>query len=269
MIKKYADENTEILIFVITVIVLALFTAGMFLFAAIFNVDLTDAVHDVNFYLTSISGKIVLAVLIIFVLIQFKMQSLMKPSSKELLKSFAIGWFCFVIPLAIFVTGFDYSRAGSIERGNWILLLLYAGEMLLAGITEEFLCRGFIYNAIFNKHNDVKKAVFISAAIFGAAHIINLVHQTPVNTIFQIIFAFVGGVFFAAIYARCKNIWALALMHAFWNIGFGAAEILTPSETVVESGILEQVPMLIVLVFMLCMGMFLIRKKKLSPLLPQ
>ena len=75
MIKKFSDKHTIVFSFIVTLVIMATFLASMFLFASIFNVDLTIHEPTINFFITSILGKIVLAALIIFVLIKFKMQS--------------------------------------------------------------------------------------------------------------------------------------------------------------------------------------------------
>jgi membrane protease YdiL (CAAX protease family) len=262
MIKKFTDKHTIVFIFVVTLIIMAVFTASMFLFASIFNVDLTANEPSISFFITSILGKIVLAAIVVFLLIKFKLQFVMKLSSKGLLKGFLLGWFCILFPIVMFLTSFDFSKAGAIEQGKWILLLFFVVEMIFTGITEEFLCRGFIYNVIINKYNSVKQAVLVSAAIFGAVHIITLIYQPLISTLGTIVFAFIGGVLYAAIYARCQNIWPLVLLHAFWNIGISAAGILTPPETVVEISNSELILQFILMGFMFFLGMFLIRKRK-------
>ena len=275
MIKKLADKYTIVFSFVVTLVIMATFLASMFLFASIFNVDLTNVEPTTNFFTTSILGKIVFAALTIFLLIKVKMQSVMRLSSKGLLKGFALGWFPILLGVLVFLMKFDFSKIGSIEQNKWVLLLFLAGEMLLTGITEEFLCRGLLYNTVFNKYNNVKIAVLFSSAIFGVVHLICLIYQPLIVTLVTVVFAFAGGVLFAAIYARCKNIWVVVLIHAFWDIAMGAAGILTPSDTIstnVASGttaeIIAQAPSLVVAILFVCLGMFLIRKKKLELAVP-
>jgi membrane protease YdiL (CAAX protease family) len=164
---------------------------------------------------------------------------------------------------------FDFSKADSIGRDNLLLLLLLAAGMLLTGVGEEFLCRGFLYNIILNRYKSVKKAVFISSAIFGIVHLIALIYQPVIETLMLVVDAFAAGVLLAAIYVRCKNIWSCVFIHAFYNIAVSAASILTPPDNVVTEsagGIIEElaayIPVFIVSILSVCLGLFLIRKKK-------
>ena len=244
---------------------MALYLASMFLFAVIFNVDLINIEFTIKFYATSVLGKIVLTVFTIFILVAFKMQSVMKPMSKGLIKGFVLGWFFIFGGILLFFGNLDLSRIGSIEQGKWLLLLFLAIETLLAGISEEFLCRGFLYNIIFNRFKNVKKTVFISSFIFGIIHLINLIHQPIISTLVQVVYAFAFGVLFAAIYVRCKNIWVVVLLHGFWNFCVSAApQVLTPPDVIAENGIAAQIPLFVLSAFTVCLGLFLIRKKKIT-----
>ena len=243
-------------------VILALYLASILLFASIFDFDITNPEHNIGAFATSILSKIIFAGLTIFILIVFKMQSVMKLSSKGLLKGLLLGWFFILIGLLVFITGFDFSKAGYIEQNRWLLLLFVAAVTFLTGVSEEFLCRGFLYNLLFIKFKNIKKAVFISSFIFGIAHLLNLIYAPVIIVLVQVIYAFAFGVLFAAIYIRSGNIWAVVLLHGFVNFSNDAARALTPPDVVLESGILQQVPNLILAVIAICIGMFLIRKKK-------
>ena len=261
-IKEISNKYTIIFSFIVTLVILALYMASMFAFAAIFKVDISNPEHNIGFYATSILSKIVFAGLAIFILITFKIQSVMKLTQKGLLKGLLLGWFFILIGILVFIAGFDFSKAGSIERSSWLLLLFVAAVTFLTGVSEEFLCRGFLYNFIFSKFKNVKKAVFISSFIFGIAHLLNLFYAPVISVLVQVVYAFAFGVLFAALYVRSGNIWAIVLLHGFVNFCNDAARVLTPPDVIPESGILQQIPNLILALIAICIGMFLIRKKK-------
>ena len=263
MIKKIAEKHTIEFSFIVTLAVMVVFVACMFLFADIFNVDLVNIENNFNFYAVSILGKIVFCVLVILVLIVLRMQSVMGLTSKGLFKGFKLGWFFILLGIILFVADFNFSEISSIEQGKWLLLLPLAVETLLTGISEEFLCRGFLYSVMHNRYNNAKEAVFISSAIFGVIHLINLIHQPVFDTFLQVAYAFAFGVLLTAIYIRCENIWAAVLIHAFFNFCSAAGSVLTPSENIVgDSDIFSTIPIFIILLFAVCLGMFLLRAKK-------
>jgi len=263
MIKKLADKYALLFSFIITFAVIILFTASMLMFAAAFKVDLTNIKYDINFYIVSILGKIIFFAFVFFILLALKMQSVMRLSTKGLLKGFAIGWFFIVVGVLLFFSGLDFSKLNSIEPGRWPLLIFLAVETLLAGITEEFLCRGILFKVILDKYNNMVKAVFISSAVFGVVHLLNLFYQPVLSTVMQVVYAFSFGTLFAAIYVRCGNIWAVVLLHGFFNFCSGSSsQVLTPPEIIVEGGIADQMPVFVLSAFTVCLAMFLIRKKK-------
>jgi len=270
MIKNFADRRPITFSFIVTLVIMILFMASMFLFAALFNVDLKSYEATTGFFITSILAKLVFAVAIVFVLLRVEMQLVMRLSTKGLLKGFVLGWLPVALAVLVFLTSFDFSKITIIEQDRWLLLLLYSVEMLLAGLTEEFLCRGFLYNIALNKCKNVRNAVLLSSAIFGVVHLLNLVHQPLIGTLGQVVFAFGGGVLFAAIYERSDNIWVVVLIHAIWNIVLGATGILIPevSDVTVGTGgviaeVLEIMPFLVIAALFIGMGLFLIRKKRL------
>ena len=115
---KISSKYTITFAFVVTLVILALYLVSIFLLAAVFNVDITNPEHNIGSYATSILSKIIFAGLAIFILIVFKMQSVMKLSSKGLLKGLLLGWFFILIGILVFITGFDFSKAGSIEQNK-------------------------------------------------------------------------------------------------------------------------------------------------------
>ena len=272
MIENFQKKHAIVFSFVIALISLVLSIAGLLVFASIFHVDITNpdiANPDIGtkLYTASVMGKILMIAFIIITIIAAKMSSIMKPSSKGLLKGFLFGWILILLGILLFVASFDFSKLNSINQGAWLVLLIYAAETFLAGISGEFLCRGLLFHSILlAKNMNIKKAAIISSAIFGVIHLLNMIHAPVIDTLALVIFAFGFGVLFAAIYVRCKNLWAVVLLHAFFNFATGAANILTPVEAIPANGVAEaiaaQLPLIIVAILAACLGLFMVREKK-------
>ena len=262
MIKKFADKTPIVFSFVATIAILAVVSIAQFGFAALFGVDMTNPVYDVNFFTASIITKIVFSVAVMLILIALKMSDVNNPLQKGFFKGLGLGWFWLIGILLNFVLFFDFSRANTIEQSKWLLLVPIFIETLLAGVSEELMCRGVLYNVINNKYKNVHAAVLLSSAVFGVVHFVNLVNQSFVDTVLQVLFAFGGGVFFAAVYARCKTVWVGVVLHGLTNFADYAAKVLTPSKIVNEN--LITILMTVYTVALLCVGLFLIRKKKMA-----
>ncbi len=103
--------------------------------------------------------------------------------------------------------------------GEIIVFLL---TMIMVGITEEFLFRGFIAEIIFEKYgkspSGVWFSVIVSACIFGFMHMINAVSVgNTASALIQSISASVIGMAFCAIYYRTKNLWVCVFLHTIIN----------------------------------------------------
>jgi membrane protease YdiL (CAAX protease family) len=259
MIKKFADKTPIIFSFVTTIFVLVAFSIATFSFAALFGVDITNPVPDVNTFTAEILVEIIFSGLIMLILVMLKMSSVNNPFKKGFFKGLGLGWFAFLAVILIFALGFDFSKAGSIENSKWLLLIPFFFVTLLTGVFEELLCRGVLYNVINNRYK-VHAAVLLSSAVFGVAHFLNLITQPFAETAVQVLFAFGGGVLFAAVYARCKTVWAGVLLHGLINFAEHAAATLAPVENANEK--LMIIFEVIFAVAAICIGLYLIRKSK-------
>ena len=262
MIKKFADKTPIVFSFVVTIAVLVVFSVAQFGFAALFGVSMTNPVYDINFFTASIIAKVVFSIIVMLILVALKMPSVNNPLQKGFIKGLGLGWFWFVGILVNFVLFFDFSSVFAIEQSKWLLLVPVFIETLLAGVSEELMCRGILYNVINNKYKNVHAAVLLSSAIFGVVHFVNLVNQSFADTALQVLFAFGGGVFLAAVYARCKTVWAGVALHGLTNFASYTANILTPAKIVDERLIAILDP--VYTVALVCVGLFLIRKSKIA-----
>ena len=97
------------------------------------------------------------------------------------------------------------------------IFILFTLNMFMVGVNEEIIMRAFVLNNLLKQENPTYqgtlKAVFISAAIFGAMHISNIYFVPLITLIVQVINATAAGVLLAAIFVRCRNIWSTIITH--------------------------------------------------------
>lgn len=113
---------------------------------------------------------------------------------------------------------FSWSDCKFAGIGLTVLILV---TCLLIGIMEETLCRGIMFLNMVDKWGNSRrglwKAIVLAALPFGLLHFMNLtaaVKGIEVWTIvFQVIYATTFAIFAGVLYLRCKNIWALILIH--------------------------------------------------------
>lgn len=112
-----------------------------------------------------------------------------------------------VIALSGLIGGIDISQG----IGYIIACLFY---VLAIAVSEEIYFRGIICNIW--KNSGYKKAVFISAALFGSCHILQaMADPNPLRTILAMCFAFFYGIAFAQIFLLTKSILPGIIIHAF------------------------------------------------------
>lgn len=106
---------------------------------------------------------------------------------------------------------------------------------LAIAVSEEFLFRGVILNAMIrvwgNSKSCVYRAVFVCSAIFGIRHLLNLFF-TP-DAVFltcaQVVFTFMAGLYLSAVYLRTQNIWICITIHFLEDISVSIWEIFSTS----------------------------------------
>jgi len=163
--------------------------------------------------------------------------------------------------------GVDFNELGSPDMKD---VLLFTASMFMVGAAEEIVFRGLLLNNMVKKWGTSKdgviKAIAISALIFGAIHLLNVFIAPPITVIVQAVNAACAGVLFATIYLRCKNIWAVIMIHMLvdWIALFlqqcfqGTNSIIT-SEVSILQGVLV---VLVGSVTPLFFSMILLRKYK-------
>lgn len=159
-------------------------------------------------------------------------------------------------------------------------ILLFLLMMFCIGIYEETLFRGLLQNGFHEFFGEdtvghVILAVVCAGLCFGALHLTNALRPgvSLSNAAIQALSACGGGIFYGAIYFRTgKNLWYNMLIHGFHDaLAFlmqgglsGADSSAVISGSSQGSGILG-----VIIQFVLygSVGLFLLRKKKVEPLL--
>ncbi len=97
--------------------------------------------------------------------------------------------------------------------------LLYAGSMLLVGIIEELIFRGFLFRAM--EKDGESAAAAVSSITFGLGHIINLFNASSaglLDTACQVVSAVAIGYLFVTIFRRGFGLIPCIICHSFINI---------------------------------------------------
>lgn len=140
---------------------------------------------------------------------------------KNLRKSLLIIIPALIVSLNNFpIIAFFDGRAVLTEPSYRIFLFLI--ECLSVGFFEEILFRGILLIILIQSFNHHKYgtvyAIFLSSAIFGVFHIVNLWNGASVlNTILQIGYSFLVSMMWAVMFLKTKNIWLTMILHATFN----------------------------------------------------
>jgi membrane protease YdiL (CAAX protease family) len=144
----------------------------------------------------------------------------------------------------------------------WYLVLLGLVSMIGIGIREECVFRATIQNILARKYASSVKGVWltaiVSSLIFGLVHMSNIfIGAEVVPVIVQSIGCVTGGLFFAALYLRCGNIWVPVLIHALLDLAGLFGTVFSYGSTVAAisstswSSLFGEIPYVIVAVFLL------------------
>ena len=143
--------------------------------------------------------------------------------------------------------------------------------LLTAGMREELLFRGVAFNFIKatgeSSRQMVIKASVISALLFGIIHFSNYFFgQDLLSTLCQVGYATAIGIFFAAVYFRSKNLWVNMAVHFFFDFAHVNIEEVMGIKGDVFG---ESMYALVYSIITIAIGLFLMREKKLKPLLQE
>ena len=147
-------------------------------------------------------------------------------------------------------------------------MIIFTASMFMVGACEELVYRGLLLNNALKKWGNHKKgvykAVLVCSIMFGVVLLINLTVAPVLTVIVQTVNAASAGIMFSAIYIRCRNIWAVVIVHALvdWLALF--VEQCMPATGSIISGVFSIPQALLVIlvgsVVPLVFGLVLLRK---------
>ncbi len=149
------------------------------------------------------------------------------------------------------------------------LIVLFVLLNLSIGFAEEVMARGVVLNLLLRKWGNGRQGIYlsvlVSALLFGAAHIFNLIsgHLPPLANLTQIGYSIAFGVVFAACFLRNNSIWPVIIMHAAVDFAGGLRHIsvsggdhVPAANNTVEAALAS----LIISLPLLLYGLFILRK---------
>ena len=145
------------------------------------------------------------------------------------------------------------------------------------GLTEEFLCRGWLLTEFIERYGydykHVRLSILASAIVFGTMHVTNiLVGQSVFETIMQVIQTLGLGYLLGTVFYRTRNIWSVVFIHAFYDFSLMLGDIskfVVCSGTEYASNILSIGVTIILFIIYITLGEYNLRKTKTYNLLPE
>ena len=221
-------------IFIYFLIMLGVF--GIINFGSmLISLDLSS-LAEYHKYGSDIIIELFYAILVLIVMLLFKNAYVFTNKKERLFKSLFMASPVILfstIVLVTNVTSVSMSNPEVITSSNIVSLLMLCA---LIGITEEFLCRGWLQNEFLERYGDTKKNVLISIVlssfIFGVMHLTNVfsTSQNIFETLLQIVNAMSIGFLFGILYYKTKNIWSVIILHAFYDFSIMFGELATIKE---------------------------------------
>jgi len=162
--------------------------------------------------------EIFYAIFVLIVMLLFKNAYVFTEKKEKFFKSFK-----YAIPIIAYSVVVLIGNVLSLDTfslGSFINLVIYC---IFIGITEEFLCRGWLQNEFIERFGNTKRGVItsiiLSSLIFGLMHLTNVfaTSQGMFQTILQVLNATSLGFLLGIIYYKTKNIWSVITLHAFYD----------------------------------------------------
>ncbi|MDZ4837065.1 MAG: type II CAAX endopeptidase family protein [Candidatus Melainabacteria bacterium] len=142
-----------------------------------------------------------------------------KLKNKQALIEIAAGFLFGTIMLGI-MFGITYLSGGfTVSKVNWpVNVFPGLGLYLIAGFTEEWIFRGFIFRTL-EKSAGTIAAVLISSILFGFAHVVNMPPSAAPAYIFYActLLSFEAGLPLAGAYLLRRSLWLPVGIHWAWN----------------------------------------------------
>lgn len=142
--------------------------------------------------------------------------------TQKMARALMYGAFFFIILqgtilLIYCATAYIFTNELAIASFNVTLfLLLTPFQILLVGISEEGLFRGYIQTSM-EKFGSLR-AVLFQSVLFGLWHFVwNLSPFDPFGMLQYVAFTFLFGLLFGYFYTKARNLAPLVLVHGLWN----------------------------------------------------
>ncbi|MBR9922060.1 MAG: CPBP family intramembrane metalloprotease [Bacteroidetes bacterium] len=176
-----------------------------------------------------------------------------------------------IIPVVIIGLGL-FGNVDTYLSVNAATLFLFGVWVLLVGVVEELVFRGFLFpqflKAFGNRQSVLMWSAVLSSLLFGLVHFLNVLSQ-PENisgVTSQVFFALSVGVFFCGLLTRTESILIPVFIHALINFSFGAG-MLNPEPEIIEAVRAEDgvnwssvIPTTLFFAFILGGGIFMLLK---------
>lgn len=124
--------------------------------------------------------------------------------------------YLFFMPMLFLATGNLWGGIGMAYSGMaqvWAVI-----SMLLVGLIEELIFRGFLFRALLKK-DSVPAAITISAVTFGIGHLVNLLAgQGGMESLVQVLFAIAWGFLFTFVFYTSGSLWVCIVVHGLVDV---------------------------------------------------
>ncbi|AAK76801.1 CPBP family intramembrane glutamic endopeptidase [Clostridium acetobutylicum] len=208
---NYLERFPLLLSIAIAIIFLLVLRGGILIYL------IKPAPSDYDVILTSDVLGIIFALIVMFLL---KKLYIIRERKYGIIRGIFVGGFLFC------VSALGMLSVLSTVLGRKLLpisnIVVFIAAMVAVGIAEEFIFRGIILNLFIDKFGRTKKgvlgAIIISSIMFGCAHMNNVFSGISLKGAFiQAMGTIMLGALLAAVYLRTRNIWVVAILHAFMD----------------------------------------------------
>jgi len=199
------------------IVVLVMFAYGMM-------DTMIDAVTDPSFIAPFTLVQIALSGIAIWLMRKMQVFNINDFKFRRMGYGFLLGWYNIVYAIGTFSSIiFALPENSLIMPSPFSLIVIVLHPFLGTGIFEEVLVRGLIFKILLLTMGHTKrgiiKACFISSAVFGVVHIVNVIVDGEfLPVVAQVIYATFIGVFYAALFLRTKTLWVPILLHGLSNV---------------------------------------------------
>jgi membrane protease YdiL (CAAX protease family) len=213
--------------------------AFMFLFitlVTLVTVYYAEDIRNLNMTKPDLCMLAVQAALSVLMLIWMRLTSCYKPGDfrlKGLGRGLLFGWLGLLYAAVLLAIALLSVPVEYLVVPKLLPIIIALLKTVLVGVFEEFMMRGMALNLLLKSKGGNKKtlgAVLLSSLFFGAAHLANIQSAEDIlPVIFQVIYASMIGVYFAAVYLRTKSLLVPIILHGLFDFsGFLLQAIVSP-----------------------------------------